>query len=150
LLNKSVKLESVIAIKNPIAYSSQELPTKYGEFETMKNKLLQYSFIRSAASSSAIPGTEIGFNYVNLIKRNMGDPYDATIYKTLFASSDFIPTYNIELLAGQTFSSPPNFNGNVPWETNNWSSVILNERAIYQLGFKSPTEAVNQEVYFQP
>jgi len=150
LLNKGVELESVIAIKNPMAYSSQELLTKYGEFETMKNKLLQYSFIRSAASSSAIPGTEIGFNYVNLIKRNIGDPYDATIYKTMFVSSDFLPTYNIELLAGQGFSIPFNFKGDTPWEMENWPSIILNERAVAQLGFTSPTEAVNQEVYFQP
>ncbi|HYI79164.1 MAG TPA: FtsX-like permease family protein, partial [Chryseolinea sp.] len=37
-----------------------------------------------------------------------------------------------------------------PWEMENWPSIILNERAISQLGFNSPTEAVNQEVYFQP
>jgi putative ABC transport system permease protein len=150
LLNKGVDLETVIAIRNPTAYSNQELTIKHGEFEIIAHKLSQYPAIRSLASSSAIPGTEIGFNYVNLIKRNLGDPYDATAYKTMFVSSDFISTYNIELLAGQTFSTPINFNGESPWETENWSSVILNERAIYQLGFKSPEEAVNQEVYFQP
>jgi putative ABC transport system permease protein len=111
---------------------------------------LQYPAIRSVASSSAIPGAEIGFSYVNLIKRNLGDAYDATVYKTMFVSSDFISTYNIELLEGQTFSAPANFSGASPWETENWSSVILNESAIHQLGFKSPAEAVNQEVYFQP
>jgi putative ABC transport system permease protein len=150
LLNKGVELKTVIAIRNPTAYSSQELTTKHGEFESMGSKLLQYPTIRSVASSSAIPGAEIGFNYVNLIKRNLGDPYDATVYKTMFISSDFLSTYSIDLLAGQTFSTPANFNGESPWEIKNWSSVILNERAIYQLGFKSPAEAVNQEVYFQP
>ena len=150
LLNKGVELETVIAIRNPTAYSSQELRDKYGEFEAMGNRLLQYPAVRSVASSSAIPGTEIGFSYVNLIKRNLGDPYDATVYKTMFVSSDFISAYNIDLLEGQTFSTPANFNGESPWETENWSSVILNESAIYRLGFKSPAEAVNQEVYFQP
>jgi putative ABC transport system permease protein len=150
LLNKGVELESVIAIRNPTAYSNQELTAKYGEFEALGNKLLQYPAIRSVASSSAIPGTEIGFSYVNLIKRNLGDPYDATIFKTMFVSADFISTYNIDLLEGQTFSTPANFNGESPWETENWSSLILNEKAIYQLGFKSPAEAIDQEVYFQP
>jgi putative ABC transport system permease protein len=150
LLNKGVELETVIAIRNPTAYSNQELTDKYGEFEAIENRLLQYPAVRSVASSSAIPGTEIGFSYVNLIKRNLGDPYDATVYKTMFVSSDFISTYHIDLLEGQTFSTPANFNGESPWETENWSSVILNESAIYQLGFKSPAEAVNQEVYFQP
>ena len=150
LLNKEVELESVIAIRNPTAYSNQELTAKHGEFEAMENRLLQYPAIRSVASSSAIPGTEIGFSYVNLIKRNLGDPYDATVYKTMFVSSDYISAYNIDLLEGQTFAKPANYNGESPWETENWSSVILNEKAIYQLGFKSPAEAINQEVYFQP
>jgi len=150
LLNKNFELETVVAIRNPMAYSNQELKTKHNEFETMGNKLMQYPSIRSVATSSAIPGTEIGFSFVNLIKRNLGDPYDATVYKTMFVSSDFISTYNIELLAGQTFSIPTGFNGDAPWEAKNWSSVILNEKAIHQLGFKSAAEALNQEVYFQP
>ncbi len=150
LLNKGIELETVIAIRNPTAYSNQELTAKYGEFVAMENTLLQYPAIKSIASSSAIPGSEIGFSYINLIKRNLSDPYDPTIYKTLFVSADFISAYNIELLAGNTFSTPANFNGDTPWETENWSSVILNERAIYQLGFKSVAEAINQEVYFEP
>jgi putative ABC transport system permease protein len=116
----------------------------------MENKLLQHPAIRSLASSSAIPGTEIGFDYVNLIKRNLGDRYDATVFKTMFVSSQFIPTYNIEMVEGRTFSTPANFVGGAPWDTDNWSSIILNERAAAQLGFQSPAEAVNQEVYFQP
>jgi putative ABC transport system permease protein len=150
LLNKGMELETVVAIRNPTAYSNQELTAKHGEFEVLKNSLLQYPTIRAVAGSSAIPGTEIGFSYVNLIKRNLGDPYDATVYKTMFVSSDFISTYGIELLQGQTFSTPTNFKRDSPWETENWASVILNESAIYHLGFKSPAEAVNQEVYFQP
>ncbi len=150
LLNKGVELETVIAVRNPTAYSNQELTTKFGEFETMKNQLLQYPSIRSAASSSAIPGAEVGFSYVDQIKRNVGDPYDPTVYKSIFVSSDFISTYNLELLAGKSFSVPANFNGDAPWETENWSSVILNESAVHQLGFNSPEEAVNQEVYYSP
>jgi putative ABC transport system permease protein len=114
LLNKGVELETVIAIRNPTAYSNQELTDKHNEFEAMQNELLQYPAIRSVATSSAIPGTEIGFSYVNRIKRNLGDPYDATVYKTMFVSSDFISTYNIDILEGQTFSTPANFNGESP------------------------------------
>jgi putative ABC transport system permease protein len=150
LVNKGLELETVIAVRNPTAYSDQELTAKHGEFETMANTLKQYPATRSVASSSAIPGAEVGFDYVNFIRRNMGDPYDPTSYKVMFVSSDFIPTYDIELLAGHTFSSPANFTGAAPWDTDNWSSVILNEAAIKHLGFKSVAEAISQEVYFQP
>lgn len=150
MFDKGLELETVVAIRNPTAYSNQELTTKHGEFASMENKLLQYPSIKAFASSSAIPGTEIGFSYVNLIKRNMGDPYDATVFKTMFVSRGFISTYNIELLAGQTFSTPANFTGEAPWTTENWSTVILNERAVQQLGFTSPADALNQEIFFQP
>jgi putative ABC transport system permease protein len=148
LINKGIELETVVAIRNPTAYSNQELTTKYGEFESLENKLKQYPAVQSVASSSAIPGSEIGFNYINLIKRNIGDPYDPAVYKTLFVSADFIETYSIDMLAGNTFEVPSNFNGTAPWETANWSSVILNERAVLQLGFPSVAEAINQEIYF--
>lgn len=150
LLDKGVELETVIAIRNPTAYSNQELITKHSEFEILEHELLQYPTIRAVASSSAIPGSEIGFNYVNLIKQNLGDAYDPTVYKTMFVSSNFLTAYNIELVAGQTFTTPAGFNEVAPWEDTNWASIILNERAVYQLGFKSPADAVNQEVYFQP
>lgn len=150
LLDKGVALETVIAVRNPTAYSNQELTTKFGEFETMTHALVQFPSIRSTASSSAIPGTEVGFSYVNQIKRNAGDPYDPTVYKTIFVSADFISTYNLKLLAGRSFSVPADFNGEAPWEDKNWSSVILNESALRQLGFESPEEALNQEVYYSP
>ena len=149
LINKGIELETVVAIRNPTAYSNQELTTKYGEFESFENKMRQYPAVQSVASSSAIPGSEIGFNYINLIKRNIGDPYDPAVYKTLFVSADFIKTYSIDILAGNTFEVPANFNGTAPWETANWSSLILNERAIRQLGFASAAEAINQEIYFE-
>jgi putative ABC transport system permease protein len=148
-INKGLELETVIAVRNPTAYADQDLTAKHGEFANFENTLLQYPGFGSLASSSAIPGSEIGFSYINLIKRNMGDPYNPTMYKTLFVSQDFIKTYNIELLAGEAFATPENFRGEAPWETKNWSTIILNESAIHQLGFKSAADAVNKEVYFQ-
>ena len=149
-INKGIQLETVIALRNPTAYSDQEVTAKYSEFQTFKERLLQYPSIRSVASSSAIPGAEIGFNYVNLLKRNVGDPYDSRAFKTMFVSADFIFTYGIELLAGNSFSTPPGFVGEAPWDTENWSSIILNETAIRHLGFQSIDAAINQEVYFSP
>jgi putative ABC transport system permease protein len=149
-INKGVQLETVIALRNPTAYSDQEVTAKYSEFQTFKERLLQYPSITAVASSSAIPGAEIGFTYVDLLKRNVGDPYDARAFKTMFVSADFISTYGIELLAGNSFSTPPGFVGEAPWDAKNWSNIILNETAIRHLGFQSIDAAINQEVYFSP
>jgi putative ABC transport system permease protein len=148
--NKGVELETVIALRNATAYSGQETSEKFGEFSRLEQKLRQHPGISHVATSSAIPGTEVGFTYVNMIKRNAGDPYDPTPYKTVFANEEFIATYGLQLLAGENFSKPRDYSGAEPWTAENWASIILNERAVRLLGFDSPEDAVNKEVYYRP
>jgi putative ABC transport system permease protein len=143
--NKNVDLEQVVFIRNPTAYSSLEEQHKgeggYQNFMTLKNKLLQNPAVKSVSSSSAIPGVEIGFTYVDKIKRNPGDPYDPTRYKVLFVDYNFIPVYNLKLKAGRNYSTE---SGN----DENWDTIILNEKAMRILGFASAEEAVGQEINF--
>jgi putative ABC transport system permease protein len=107
----------------------------------LKNKLVENHFVKNATSSSAIPGQEINEDFVNRLKRNLHDPFDPTRYKVLFVDYDFIPFYGLKLKAGRNYSLE---NG----DEENWNKVILNERAIYALGFTSLQEAINQEVNF--
>ncbi|MEZ4971985.1 MAG: ABC transporter permease [Cyclobacteriaceae bacterium] len=147
--DKGLEIDHVIAIRNPTAYSGQGFVENFSEFDRLREKLLRYAQFKTIASSSAIPGTPIGFTFVNLIKRNPGDPYDPTIYKTTFVSNDHFPIYGIKFLAGKNFAAlPPDFNGTEPWKQKHWYSLILNQRAAKQLGFATPEEAVNQDVYF--
>lgn len=143
--NLKIDLENVVTIRNPTAYSKQEEQDNgkgaYENFTALKNKLLQYPGIKWLSSSSAIPGSEIGFTYVDLLKKNEGDPYDPTRYKLLFIDYDFIPLYDLKLKAGRNFSPESG-------KDENWETLILNERAIHSLGFNSPEEALNQEVSF--
>lgn len=141
LSNRKIDIDKVIAIRNPTAYMNQESSSKLQDFKTLENNLLQHPSIKGVATSSAIPGTEIGFTYVDLIKRNVGDPYDPTRYKTLFIDYNFIPVYGLKLLAGRNYNIE---NG----EDENWETLILNEKAIRTLGFGSPEEAVGQYVQF--
>ena len=141
LSDRKAEIDRVVAIRNPTAYMNQESDEKLQDFKLLENKLLQHPIIKGVATSSAIPGTEIGFTYVDLIKRNVGDPYDPTRYKTLFIDYNFIPLYGLKLLAGRNYNEE---NG----EDENWGTLILNEKAIKNLGFKSPEEAVGQEIQF--
>ena len=141
LSNRKVDIDRIVAIRNPTAYMNQESDEKLQDFKTLENKLHEQPFIKGVATSSAIPGTEIGFTYVDLIKRNVGDPYDPTRYKTLFIDYNFIPVYGLKLLAGRNYNEE---NG----EDENWGTLILNEKAIKNLGFKSPEEAVGQYIQF--
>ena len=150
LADKKFDANHVIALRNPTAYSSEETIEKHTAYRALENKLLENASVRMVTSSSAIPGTEIGFTYVNLLKRNVNDPYDPTPFKTLFIDYNYIPFYNLKLLAGKNFDPPrPIQNWLNPWEDEDWLTLILNESAIRALGFNSPEEAIDQIVEFE-
>ncbi|HZI25294.1 MAG TPA: FtsX-like permease family protein, partial [Chryseolinea sp.] len=145
--NKKIDLEKTISVLNPTVYSSQEEKNVgeggYANFTNFKNKLLGHSQISTVSSSSAVPGEAIGFNYVDLVKRNLGDPYDPTGYKVLFVDYNFIPLFKLKLKAGRNYSPD---NG----EDENWSTLVLNESAVKALNFASPEDAIGKEIYFMP
>jgi putative ABC transport system permease protein len=147
--NTRFDVEQVIAIRNPTAYSNEAVIDKHSAYKTLEHKLMENASVKMVTSSSAIPGTEIGFTYVNLLKRNVNDPYDPTPYKTLFVDNNYIPFYGLKLLAGKNFDPPPPLREwKNPWEDEDWNTFILNESAIRALGFASPEDAVDQLVEF--
>jgi putative ABC transport system permease protein len=150
LTDKKFNANHVVTLRNPTAYSSEEVIEKHTAYRTLENKLQEMASVQMVTSSSAIPGTEIGFTYVNLLKRNENDPYDPTPFKTLFIDYNYIPFYGLKLLAGKNFDAPRPIQDWIdPWEDENWLTLILNESAIHALGFNSPEEAVDQIVEFE-
>jgi putative ABC transport system permease protein len=147
--NKKIEVEKVIAIRNPVAYANKEVVEKYNHFKLFNDKLVTQAPVGMVATSSAIPGTEIGFTYVDLIKRNLNDPYDPTGYKTMFVGENFLPLYGIKLLVGRNFSIDDESGYVDPWERKDWLKIIINEKAAKTLGFNSPQDAVNQIVKFK-
>jgi putative ABC transport system permease protein len=149
-VDKKFDVDNVVTLRNPTAYSNEEVIEKHTAYRTLENKLMENASVQMVSSSSAIPGTEIGFTYVNLLKRNVNDPYDPTQFKTLFVDYNYIPFYGLKLLAGRNFDPPrPVQNWINPWDDENWLTLILNESAIRALGFNSPEEAVDKIVEFE-
>jgi len=148
--DKKFEVDHVITIRNPTAYSGDAVVEKHSAYRTLENKLKENVSVKMITSSSAIPGTEIGFTYINLLKRNVNDPFDPTPFKTLFIDYNYIPFYGLQLLAGRNFDPPRPVKEWVnPWDDEQWLTLILNERAIKALGFDSPDEAVDQIVEFE-
>jgi putative ABC transport system permease protein len=147
IANIKFDVDQVITLRNPTAYSGDGVQTKHQAYRTLENELLQNSSVKSITSSSAIPGTEIGFTYVNLLKRDKNAPYDPTRFKTLFIDYNYIPFFGLRLIAGRNFSAPAD-QWVDPLDDEQWLTIILNESAIHALGFRSPEEAVDQVVEF--
>lgn len=147
--DKKFNVEQVVVLRNPTAYASEPIMDKHRAYRTLADKLLEDASVKMISSASAIPGTEIGFTYVNLLKLNASDPYDPTPYKTLFADYNYITFFELKLLAGRNFDRPgPVSDWKNPWDDDNWLTLILNESAVRALGFESPEDAVDAIVEF--
>lgn len=114
---------------------------KGSKMNAFKESLRSQTFIEGLAGSNNIPG--IGYNFsaggiTPLVPRPEDEEYN---YSMLIIDEQFLPIYEIELLAGRNFS-PAEAEGS--W--NSINKVILNEKAVRQLGFENPEAAAGQSI----
>jgi putative ABC transport system permease protein len=95
--------------------------------ETFKQSIKQMPGVLNASITTSIPsGGSFGDNYQ---PEDEGNKKSAELELNSFMVDDaFIPTLNIEVLKGRNFSR----------EFNDSASVILNEEAVQQIGWKNP------------
>jgi putative ABC transport system permease protein len=117
-----LKKENVIIIPN-----AEKMPDT--DAETMKQQLQSVPGVFNASISTSLPTMKsFGDTYVP-------DPAGAgeklakdILLNSFMADENFIPTLNIQILQGRNFSR----------EFNDSTSVILNETAVEQIGWKHP------------
>jgi putative ABC transport system permease protein len=101
-------------------------------FQPFKTELLKQPGIRSVAASSNVMGKEI---YWTSGTRRLDAPNETSV--TLYYMGidyDFIPGYDLKLLAGRNFSKD--------FKTDE-KGVLLNQKAVELLGYKNAKEAIN-------
>jgi putative ABC transport system permease protein len=138
LSNKNIKLDHILTVYNPTNYSSAEDSLREEKNELFRNTLLQQASILHLSTSSAIPGEPIGFTYVDLAKRTLNDPDKQIPYKVMYIDYDFIPLFGLELKAGRNYSKA----------STDKSCLVVSESTVRELGFSTPEEALNKEIYF--
>jgi putative ABC transport system permease protein len=111
--------ENVVVISRSNRLASAE--------ETFKQSIKQMPGVLNASITTSIPsGGSFGDNYQ---PEDEGNKKSAELELNSFMVDDaFIPTLNIEVLKGRNFSR----------EFNDSASVILNEEAVQQIGWKNP------------
>jgi putative ABC transport system permease protein len=125
-INQTIVLDGVHSIRDSL----------YNDvFQPFKNELLQQPGVKSMAASTEVPGREI--YWTNGVKKlDAINSHAVTLYH-LGIDEDFIPQYQIKMLAGRNFSKG--------FKTDE-KAAILNEKAVAALGFKDPQEALNQRL----
>ena len=103
-------------------------------FQPFKLDVLKQNNVKNISASTSVMGNEI--YWTTNAQRAIPNSKPSTIYM-LGVDYDFIPSYGIEMKTGRNFSKD---------FTSDNKSVILNEEAAKQLGFKNPEAAVNQKI----
>jgi len=124
--------EKVVVISPKIIKGDSYL----NEMEYFKNRAKDNSEIRSVATSSEVPGKQIF--WTNEFRKKSDPDNVRKLLSILSIDEDFIPTYDLKLIAGRNFSKEI--------VSDLGGAVIVNESALKLLNIKNPEEAINQEL----
>ena len=119
-----------------VTYSSMHdlgSPKRLTSLQTYKDKVRALPGVEAVATSSSMPGSEIIWQREDV--RRAGDlPNTKNNCGYAYVDHDFIPAFHLTMLAGRNFSA------NTAAEA---TSVIVNEKAVRQLGFENAGSAVD-------
>ncbi|HEX6226691.1 MAG TPA: ABC transporter permease [Chryseolinea sp.] len=104
--------------------------------DNFKNALKDYSGVTSVSASSEVPGREIF--WTNEFRMAKESENVRRVTSILAVDEDFISTYDITIIAGRNFMKDH--------VTDFGGAVIINESALYLLGFKDPETVIDQEL----
>lgn len=111
------------------------------KMSSFKKSLKNQTFVKEIAGSNSLPGDSYDFT-ASGITPMVARPEDKDYsYSIFIIDEQFIPSYEIVVLAGRNFNS---YEAEQSYTRSN--KVMLNESAAAQLGFENPTTAVGQNI----
>ena len=130
-----INIDQTLVVAAPVVGIDSTYLQKMTAF---KEDLGQYPFVKNITVSTSIPGEAVGWN-AGGIKLVGADESQQKQYRVIGVDYDYMKTYGLKLIAGRIFSK--NFG-------TDDSAVIFNRKAIEQLGFNKPEEALNKRIDF--
>ena len=106
------------------------------KMQTFKNQLLQNNIVTKISCATEVPGRQVLWD-AGGIHRAGSDIGESRNYQIVGIDYDFIPLFNLKLLAGRNFSKE--------FKTDHMG-LILNQTAVKWMGFKDAASAVGQKV----
>lgn len=100
-----------------------------------KARILANTGVKSVTASSSVPGKEIFWTAEFQRLHEAADKF--TLCYVVAIDEDFIPAYQIKLLAGRNFTKEMILDDN---------AIVINETAMRAFGFLTPESALNQEI----
>lgn len=130
--DKGLQLDQMLVVAGPGSLQGREAQRR---LKTFKDEVLQIPNVEAIATSASIPGRE--HNWGTDVRKINAPPADIKLGRAVWIDTDFIPTYDIRMIAGKNFD---------PRVYSDMESVIINEAATSAFGLGTPAEAVGQQI----
>ena len=132
-----MNIEQILVLRSPKTETDSLYSANYQSF---KSELLMHSSIKKVTKSGVVPGLSLQELSTTGNVFRVGQPKKdkGYIYYINSFDEDFISTLQMKLLAGSNFKDGPSA----------VDQLIINEEAVYSLGFKSADEAIGSKLSF--
>jgi putative ABC transport system permease protein len=127
-------ISQTLVLNGPVSVPDTVYRDSYQPF---KDALLQISGVKSMTASSSVMGREI--YYTNDVSLAHSPNHEFYTFYFQYMDYDFIPGYNIKMVAGRNFSKE--------FSTDK-KAVMLNEAAAKLFGLKNPAAALNESIRY--
>jgi putative ABC transport system permease protein len=139
-MNKSdlgFNMDQMLIVKSPLlSYFDSSFVARVSSF---KEELKKISSVKGAATSWTIPGGETGRSFN--VRRADSASVDKFTIRHILVDFDFIPIYNIKLIAGRNFRPTDH-----DIDFKKLHNALLNSSAVRLLGFTSPEDAIGKSI----
>lgn len=136
--NLGINIDQLLVVRGPEAGQDSSYKMRQAAFW---NELEQQSFVKDYSLSGTVPGRWYNFQTSGFSQPGSKAGDELKSYSFAIVGDRYLKTYGINLKAGRNFTPEE---ANVDWNDN--SKVLLNERAVQQLGFHSAEEALQNKV----
>jgi putative ABC transport system permease protein len=133
-----INLNQVLVVQSPQAIGPDSLSRAKGL--SLKTELLRNPEIKQVSNSESLPGLGINeLNSTSITPYGASDSQNGYTYYYFAIDSAFIPSLDLELVAGRNFRA----------DGQNQDKIIVNEETVRLLGYKTPAEALGKRTTFQ-
>ncbi len=137
-LDLGVETEQMLVVPGPQLGKDSSYAARRSSFA---QALAQQSSVEDYAVSGSVPSRFYSFITSGFTQPGSKPKDELKNYSFLIIGDRYLPAYGVPLVTGRNFTAQETA---VNWNDN--SKVILNERAVAELGFESPEEAMRTKI----
>ncbi|GAB3698947.1 ABC transporter permease [Spirosoma flavus] len=134
----SMKLDQLLVLRGPDVGKDSTFNKRSGAF---RQSIAQLASVQAFCTSGSVPGNWYNFSADGITRPNPQPGDNQKSYAVVNADHRFLDTYGIKLVAGQNVTAAE---CDKSW--NDVTKVMINERAVEQLGFLNVAAAVGQKI----